>query len=68
MKQTNKKRTHMLALKANKHELVLFERIKKFHRRASDSDMIRFLIEQEAEKILPRVVPADTNANITVQA
>ena len=41
-----------IALQANEEEVRLIELIKEHHHRKSDSDMIRFLINQEAEKIL----------------
>ena len=43
-----------LALGANEEEVRKFELIKNFHCRKSDSDMLRFLINQEAGKILPK--------------
>ena len=46
-----------LALGASAEELRKFEVIKAHHRRRSDSDTIRFLIEQEAEKILSSSTP-----------
>ena len=46
-----------LALGANEEEVRKFELIKNFHCRKSDSDMLRFLINQEAEKILPKPTP-----------
>lgn len=48
-----------IALNATKEEIKLFELIKAFHQRKSDSDMIRFLIVQEAGKILPKTSSAD---------
>lgn len=42
-----------ISLVATPEEMRLFEQIKKHHDRHTDSDMIRFLIRQEAEKILP---------------
>ena len=41
-----------LSLQATEEEIKLFEHIKEFHQRKSDSDMIRFLIVQEGKKIL----------------
>ena len=63
MKPKNKKRpglVRQLALGANAEEVRKFELIKTYHCRRSDSDMLRFLINQEAEKILPKPVPAGT--------
>ena len=50
-----------LAMGANKEELHKFELIKDYHQRKSDSDMIRFLINQEAEKILKKSTPIVVN-------
>ena len=63
MKPKNKKRPgiiRQLALGANAEEVRKFELIKTYHCRRSDSDMLRFLINQEAEKILPKPVPTGT--------
>ena len=60
MNTKNKKRPGLvryLALGANAEELEKFELIKQYHSRRSDSDMLRFLINQEAEKILLNTVP-----------
>ena len=40
-----------LSMYANAEEAAQFEAIKLHHKRSSDSDTIRFLIQQEAEKI-----------------
>lgn len=58
-KKTKKKPTlcRQLALGATEDEVRKFELIKNFHCRKSDSDMIRFLINQEAEKIFPKNIP-----------
>ena len=64
MKMKHKKRpglVRQLALGANEEEVRKFELIKNFHCRKSDSDMLRFLINQEAEKILPRPTPIIVN-------
>ena len=50
-----------LAMGANKEEVRKFELIKEHHQRKSDSDMIRFLINQEAEKILKKSTPIVVN-------
>ena len=50
-----------LALSASAEEVRKFEVIKAHHRRRSDSDTIRFLIEQEAEKILSQNRPIGLN-------
>ena len=50
-----------LALAANEEEVRKFELIKNFHCRKSDSDMLRFLINQESEKILPKPTPIVVN-------
>ena len=49
-----------IAIGANEEEVRKFELIKNFHCRKSDSDMLRFLINREAEKILPKFVPNGT--------
>jgi len=46
-----------IALFASQEEVRKFELIKTFHCRKSDSDMVRFLINQEAEKIFPKNTP-----------
>lgn len=47
--RTPKKR--QLTLQATPQEQCRFERIKKYYKRTSDSDTIRMLIDNEAEKI-----------------
>lgn len=67
MKCRNKKRpllVRQLALGANEEEIRKFELIKNFHCRKSDSDMLRFLINQEAEKILPKNTPIDVKIGV----
>ena len=67
MKTKTKKRPALcrqLALGATEEEVRKFEQIKKFYCRKSDSDMIRFLISQEAKKILSKNIPI----NITTEA
>ena len=44
-------------MNATPEEMALFERVKAFHARKSNSDMIRFLIVQEAAKIFPKISP-----------
>lgn len=46
-----------LALGANEEEIQKFELIKTYHCRKSDSDMLRFLINKEAEKIFSKNTP-----------
>jgi len=62
--KTKKKPTfcRQLALGATEEEIRKFELIKNFYCRKSDSDMIRFLINQEAEKILPKNIPIGITA------
>ena len=43
-----------IALYATEEELKLLELIKQHHNRTSNADMLRVLIRQEAEKILPK--------------
>ena len=56
MKKKYKKQPALrhLALFASAEECRKFELIKTYHCRKSDSDMLRFLINQEAEKIFPQ--------------
>lgn len=46
-----------IAMNATPEEIALFERVKAYHARKSNADMIRFLIVQEAAKILPKISP-----------
>lgn len=46
-----------IAIYATPEELRQFELIKAFHNRSSNSDMLRVLIKNEAEKILKKNVP-----------
>ena len=41
-----------ISLFATREEVRVFEQIKKAHNRKTDSDMLRVLIQNEAEKIL----------------
>ena len=41
-------------------ELRQFELVKAFYNRSNNSDMLRVLIKNEAEKILPKNIPAGT--------
>ena len=50
-------RPRQLALAATIEEVKRFEAVKRYHKRSSDSDTLRFLIDQEAEKILSKNVP-----------
>ena len=43
-----------IALFATREELKQFELIKRHHNRASNADMLRVLIKQDAEKILEK--------------
>ena len=47
-----------IALFATSEEVSLFEQIKRHYQRKTDADMLRFLINQEAQKILPNNLPA----------
>lgn len=49
-----------LALNATAEEAAQFEAIKQYHKRSSDSDTIRFLIHQEAEKIFAKNITGET--------
>ena len=55
------KKKRQITLQANELEQKKVERIKKYHKRNSDSDILRFLIDQEYEKILK------SNATIVAQ-
>ena len=46
-------------------ELHQFELVKAFYNRSSNSDMLRVLIKNEAEKILPKNIPSGIVANST---
>ena len=46
------KKKRQITLQANELEQKKVEQIKKYHKRNSDSDILRFLIDQEYEKIL----------------
>jgi len=48
----------IIAIYATPEEVRLFEFIKAFHNRSSNSDMLRVLIKNEAEKILNKNNPA----------
>ena len=50
-------RPRHIALAASLDEISRLEAIKRFYRRTSDSDTLRFLINKEAEKILSQNVP-----------
>jgi len=63
MKQTAKaqrERKH-ISLFATDEEWNMFEAIKRYHLRKTDSDTLRFLIKQEAEKILANSIPNGIN-------
>lgn len=46
----------VLMLKANELELAKFRKLKSYYRRRSDSDTIRYLIEDSYDKIfLPKI-------------
>lgn len=53
-----------IALAATVAEVQNFEVIKKFYRRRSDSDTLRFLIDREAEKILSQNVPTGISEEV----
>ena len=53
-KARNQMTFRQLSLFANAEECRKFEFVKSFYCRKSDSDMLRFLINQEAEKILSK--------------
>lgn len=64
MKTAKKKKytykVHQIALNCTTAELSMFETIKQHHQRKTDSDCLRFLIKQEAEKILKNDVQSST--------
>lgn len=51
-----------IAIYATPEEVRQFELIKAFHNRSSNSDMLRVLIKNEAEKILGKNTPSGINA------
>jgi len=65
MKRANKKqyqyKVHQIALNCTADELRLFNSIKEHHQRKTDSDCLRFLIRQEAEKIFRKTAHVRTN-------
>lgn len=62
LKRGNEKKN--LTLYATKEEMQKVNDLKIHFQRKSDSDMLRFLINREHEKIFDRITPA----SITVQA
>ena len=50
-----------ISLFATSEEWSMFEAIKHYHLRKTDSDTLRFLIKQEAEKILSNPTPNGVN-------
>ena len=50
-----------LSLFATDEEWDMFEAIKRYHLRKTDSDTLRFLIKQEAEKIFAKTTPTGVN-------
>ena len=62
LKRGNEKKN--LTLYATKEEMQKVNYLKIHFQRKSDSDMLRFLINREHEKIFDRITPA----SITVQA
>lgn len=57
--------THCIGLAATPEEMRKVEAIKAHHRRRSTSDVIRFLIEKEADIILPKNMPNSINKKET---
>lgn len=51
------KTAQLISLRASNEEIAKIELIKEHYCRSSNSDMIRFLIHQEAEKILTKNTP-----------
>lgn len=49
-----KAKKHSVSYAATPDEMTKLERIKRHYKRRTNTDAIRFLIEQEAEKILPQ--------------
>lgn len=50
-----------ISLFASDEEWDMFEAIKRYHLRKTDSDTLRFLIKQEAEKIFAKTTPNGVN-------
>lgn len=62
MKTTNKQsEMKHISLFATDEEWSMFEAIKRHHLRKTDSDTVRFLIKQEAEKIFSKDTPNGVN-------
>ena len=63
MKQTAKAKRELkhLSLFATNEEWRMFEAIKQHYLRKTDSDTLRFLIKQEAEKIFANTTPNGVN-------
>jgi hypothetical protein len=59
-RKTQKELKH-ISLFASSEEWSMFEAIKKHYFRKTDSDTLRFLIKQEAEKILSPSTPNGVN-------
>ena len=57
MKNKKQPRRHMISLAATEEEMRMFEVVKHALRRKSSSDLIRFLVNREAEKILSPNMP-----------
>lgn len=50
----------LIAIHATPAELAEVERLKEFYQRKTNSDLLRFLIHDQAQKILPKNVSIDT--------
>ena len=63
MKQTARAQREMkhISLFATDEEWSMFKAIKQHYLRKTDSDTLRFLIKQEAEKIFANSMPNDIN-------
>lgn len=56
--------THCISLAATPEEMRKVEAIKAHYRRRSTSDVIRFLIEKEADFVLPKNMPKNIPKNM----
>lgn len=51
-----------IAIWATPEEIEKIEALKRHHARNTNADLLRFLINQEAEKILPLIISNEINA------
>ena len=51
----------VICYRATPEEMEIFEAVQKAFKRPSKSDLIRFLVSEAHEKILPQNIPTGTN-------